>query len=197
MPDVTVPAPHRDSDTADADLAASLLAIDPGLGGALLRTNDTAACEAWLRTLRARRGGEVAVRRLPLGITDDRLIGGIDLAASLALGRRVASPGVLAAAHGGIVVIPLAERARADVVSHVAAALDWGAITVEREGVTRRDSAEITVIAVVPPDPDEHEADAHGAWRDRLAFEIRPERASDDPRGDPCTPVGRIANQSR
>ena len=68
-------------------------------------------------TKHVRRCGAVAAarRRAAASRADrgeaDRLIGGVDLAATLSSGRLVAERGVLAAADGGIVVLPMAERA--------------------------------------------------------------------------------------
>ena len=50
------------------------------------------------------------MRRLPLHAGDDRLLGGLDLAATLQAGRPVAQNGLLAEADGGVVVLAMAER---------------------------------------------------------------------------------------
>jgi magnesium chelatase subunit D len=87
------------SPAGDAAQAALLLAVDPaGLGGALLRAAPGAAREAWLGMLRAGLPAGTPWRRLPLGVPDSRLLGGLDLTATLAAGRPVAERGVLAEA---------------------------------------------------------------------------------------------------
>ena len=110
----------------DALMAARLCAIDPGLGGMILRgggeLRDTAITE-----LRGGLAEGAPVRRVPVHIDDDRLLGGIDLTATLALGRPVASVGLLAEAEGGVVVLPMAERLSDATAGRIATAIDAGA----------------------------------------------------------------------
>ncbi|MCJ2062336.1 magnesium chelatase subunit D [Methylobacterium sp. J-088] len=113
---------------ADAHRAACLIAADPAaFGGAILRAAPGPVRERWLDALRAALPPGTPWRRLPPGIGDDALLGGLDLAATLAAGRPVARAGLLAEADGGIVVVPMAERLPTGTASHLAAALDTGA----------------------------------------------------------------------
>ena len=64
------------------------------------------------------------MRRIPASISDDRLAGGLDVAATIRTGRPVAEPGVLALADGGVLVLAMAERASPRVAARLAAALD-------------------------------------------------------------------------
>ncbi len=109
---------------ADALIAARLLAADAGLGGAVVRAPAGPQREAWLAAYRAAAAGPLV--RLPLHIDDDRLLGGIDLAATIAAGRPVATRGLLAEAAGGTVVVPLAERIGPALAGRLAAAMDGG-----------------------------------------------------------------------
>ncbi|MFZ2980707.1 MAG: magnesium chelatase, partial [Sphingobium sp.] len=94
----------------DAYLAVRLLAIDPvGLGGIILRGRGEAR-DAVLDVLRASMPEGSPERRLPTHIDDERLLGGLDLTATLATGRTVSRAGVLVEADGGLVVVPMAER---------------------------------------------------------------------------------------
>ena len=120
---VTLPDP-----ASDAHLAARLLAADPTLGGAVVRAPVGPARDAWLAAYAAAATGPV--RRLPPGVADDRLIGGIDLAATLAAGRPVATRGLLAETAGGTLVVPMAERIDAALAGRLAAALDRGGLRV-------------------------------------------------------------------
>ena len=104
----------------DAALAARLLAHDPGLGGMVVR----GAADAVLAMM----GETVTLRRCPAHIDRERLNGGLDLAATLAAGRPVMATGLLDAAAGGAVVVPLAERIEADIAGALAAALDAGTV---------------------------------------------------------------------
>ncbi len=92
-------------------MAACLLAVDPvGLGGAVLRSRPGLERDRWLAALRAMLPGDMPQRRLPPGIGDDALLGGLDLTATLARGRPVQAVGLLEATRAGVLVMPMAER---------------------------------------------------------------------------------------
>ncbi len=107
----------------DAHLAAGLLAIDPGLGGAVVRARPGPAREAWLDTLHDV-FGDVRSRRIPAGVEDEALLGGLDLTATLASGRSVRRAGLLETIAGGIGTLPMAERIEAGVAARLCQALD-------------------------------------------------------------------------
>jgi magnesium chelatase subunit D len=124
---------------ADPAWAAALFAVDPaGLGGVAVRAGAGPARDAWLAMLREILPAGAPWRRVPPGIADERLLGGLDLAATLRAGRPVAARGLLAEADGGTVVIPMAERLPAGTAARLAAVLDQGAVTLERDGLARR-----------------------------------------------------------
>lgn len=110
---------------ADAVLAVRLCAIDPGLGGLILRGGGERR-DALVPAMRASLPADAPMRRLPVHVDDERLLGGIDLAATLALGRAVTSPGLLDEAYGGVLVIPMAERISAETAGRIGAAMDGG-----------------------------------------------------------------------
>ncbi len=111
---------------ADALRAARLCAVDPGLGGMILRGGGELR-DAVIDELRRILPAAAPLRRLPLHIDDERLSGGIDLTATLATGRPVRQAGLLAEAEGGVLIVPLAERLSAERAARIAAALDGGA----------------------------------------------------------------------
>ncbi|WP_375398628.1 magnesium chelatase subunit D [uncultured Sphingomonas sp.] len=137
----------------DALIAARLCAIDPGLGGMILRGGGEVR-DVVVAELRGGLAQGVPVRRMPAHIDDDRLLGGLDLTATLALGRAVASTGLLAEAADGIVVMPMAERLSDATAGRIAAAIDSG---VRFATVALDDGIE----------PDER---TPGALAERLAF---------------------------
>ncbi|MCA0303933.1 MAG: magnesium chelatase subunit D [Proteobacteria bacterium] len=133
---------------SDALLAAALLAVDPaGTGGAAVRGPWGPARDDWLAALTALLPEGTPLRRLPPGVTDDRLLGGLDLAATLRARRPVVERGLLAEADGGIVLVPMAERLSPASVARLTATLDTGSVVVERDGIAARHPARLAVVA--------------------------------------------------
>lgn len=115
---------HTQGPWADARLVAGLLAIDPGLGGVVLTARAGPVRNAWLHLYHAILNDDVPWRRIPTGVNDEALLGGIDLAATLKTGRAVERPGLLAMIGTGVGVLAMAERAEAGLAGRLAAALD-------------------------------------------------------------------------
>lgn len=114
--------------SSDATRAAWLLAVDPvGLGGVWLRGPAGEARDAWLSTLRRALPPDTPWRRVPLQVDDERLLGGLDLAASLAAGHPVRGSGLIEQTAGGVLLLPMAERAQARLAARLALALDANA----------------------------------------------------------------------
>jgi len=156
---------------ARAVLAAQLLAVDPvGLGGVHVRSAAGFARDAWIDLLRGLLPAEAPMRRVPLQIADDRLLGGLDLSATLKAGRPVAERGVLAEADGGVVLLAMAERLGADTAARIACVLDQGEVAVARDGVSLASVARVAAIALDEAVEDDEAAPA--ALRERLAFQI-------------------------
>jgi magnesium chelatase subunit D len=128
-----------------ADWAAAVFAADPAaLGGLALRSGAGPRRDAWIAALRERLAASPAPRpwtKLPLHIDDERLLGGLDLAATLAAGRPVAQRGLLAQVHGGVLVAAMAERVTPALAGRLALALDRGEIATERDGLARIEPA--------------------------------------------------------
>ena len=128
--------------------AAALLAVNPpGLGGVVVRAAPGPVRDAWLEALTALLEPGTPIRRIPPQVPDSRLLGGLDLTATLHAGRPVAERGLLAEADGGLVVVPMAERMSTGTASRLAAVLDTGEVRVEREGIATCWPARIAVIA--------------------------------------------------
>jgi len=134
---------------SDACLAAALFAVDPvGIGGLNVRALPGPVRDIWLELLRELLPAEEPLRRIPLHIADGRLLGGLDLAATLHAGRPVAERGLLAEADGGVVLLAMAERVARNTAAHLSAALDNQEVMVERDGITARTPTRFGVIAL-------------------------------------------------
>lgn len=155
----------------DACTAARLFAVDPsGLGGVWLRARAGPVRDRWLDLLRGVLPEAARLTKVPLHATDERLLGGLDLAATLRAGRPVASRGILATGDGGVIVLPSAERTSAGTAARLAAVLDTGEVSAERDGLAFRSPARIAVLAMDEGiEPDERPP---AALADRMAFHI-------------------------
>ena len=171
---------------ARAQLAAALLGMDPeGFGGALVRAPRHDATDRWLADVRAALPPDAPMARLPLGIPDDRLLGGLDLAMTLAQGRPVAERGLLARTDGGILVLPCAERASAALVSRLTEVLDTKVAVPRGHQVGSPLPARLAVIAIDEGDCEDEGVAA--ALADRLAFHLLLEPGAAFDQGAPET----------
>ncbi len=154
----------------DAVWAAALVAADPvGLGGVVVRARAGPVRDRWRSVLTSRVGPGVPRVRVPLHVSEDRLLGGLDLAATLHARRVVTEPGLLPRANGGFIVLPMAERLSPTTVAVLAGAIDRGAVHLEREGMQGVYPARFGVIAY---DEGEDEERVHPSLRDRLALHV-------------------------
>ena len=154
-----------------AELAAALLAIDPiGFGGAVVRAPRADIAETWLTMVRSLLMDGTPVARLPISIPDDRLLGGLDLAMTLATGRPVAERGLLARTDGGVLVLPCAERASDALIARLTSVLDTHRTAPRGPFAGEPAPARVAIIALDEGDGvDERTA---AALTDRLAFHL-------------------------
>jgi magnesium chelatase subunit D len=119
LPDIA--DPHADP-LGDAMQAARLFLLAPRLFRGLALRGASPAREALVAAL----GDHIALRRIPGHVDDERLLGGIDLAASLSAGRPVRQTGLIEEAQGGALIAGMAERMDASIAGRLAQALDEG-----------------------------------------------------------------------
>ncbi len=113
----------------------------------------------------------IPVVDLPLGATEDRVVGALDLERALAHGERAFEPGLLARAHRGFLYIDevnLLEDHLVDLLLDVAAS---GQNVVEREGLSLRHPARFVLIG--SGNPEEGELRPQLLDRFGLAVEVR------------------------
>ena len=111
----------------DALWALAALHIDPvGLRGIWLRSPHGPVRDEWLTLLQHLRPG---VRRLPNNIDSERLLGGLDLSATLNTGRPVTQAGLLAQSDQSLLLAPMAERMAPEAAAILSQVLDSGLVT--------------------------------------------------------------------
>jgi magnesium chelatase subunit D len=167
----------QDSMTAQWQLAltaAALLALDDtSLHGAIIRAPHGVAREAWLDYFFSLLPADTAIKRIPANISDGRLLGGLDLAATLANGKPVAERGVLADCNGGILVVPMAERLPNSTAAKLASVIDQRAVQSERDGFQQAHRSVFRTILLDESEAGEQDDFAISpALADRLAFHI-------------------------
>jgi len=137
----------------DAVKALWAFALDPVLlGGVWLRAPHGPVRERWLAEMAALGGPGV---RIPTHVDDERLMGGLDLSASLRSGSTVAQSGLLSRAHGHWVVLPMAERMRAETLARLIQAQDRGEVHALHVGNQAAQSCAFGVVALDESLPDE------------------------------------------
>jgi magnesium chelatase subunit D len=153
---------------SDATAAATLFAVDPiGTGGICVRAGAGPIRDRWLDILRNMLPPSMPFRKLPPAVSDGRLLGGIDLAATLQAGRPVMERGLLSEVDGGVLLAVMAERLSASTVAHVNAVLDAGEVVIERDGLSQRDRSSFGIVAL--DEGIDHEQ-LPASLSDRLAF---------------------------
>jgi magnesium chelatase subunit I len=112
----------------EAKLALLLAGVDPRIGGVLLRGDKGSAKSTLARGLAALLPGGAPFVELPLGATEDRVVGTLDVTAALTGGDVRFSPGLLASADGGVLYVDeinLLPDHLVDVLLDVAASGMW------------------------------------------------------------------------
>jgi len=123
-------AASTDSSPADCLLTARLFAQNPGNFGGICLRGFGPVRDALLEKLVSALEPLGPVLKIPNNVDSERLLGGIDLAATLQGGRSVWRPGLLETAQNGVVLLPMAERIDENIAAHIAQAMDIGKLSI-------------------------------------------------------------------
>jgi magnesium chelatase subunit D len=113
---------------------------------------------------------------LPVGASEDRLVGSLDLERALTQGVKAFEPGLLAAAHRGLLYVDEVNLLHDHLVDLLLDAAAMGTAYVEREGVSVRHAARFLLVGTM--NPEEGELRPQLLDRFGLAVDVR---ASRDP----------------
>ncbi|WP_328870436.1 putative cobaltochelatase [Streptomyces sp. NBC_00287] len=92
---------------------------------------------------------------LPVGASEDRLVGALDIERALAEGVKAFEPGLLADAHRGILYVDEVNLLHDHLVDLLLDAAAMGASYVEREGVSVRHAAKFLLVGTMNPEEGE------------------------------------------
>ncbi|MFC9979257.1 ATP-binding protein [Gordonia sp. NPDC127522] len=135
--------------------ALLMTAVDPGISGVLAMGDRGTAKSTLIRSLgdlMTTAGMTAPVVDLPLGATEDRVVGALDVDRALRDEEAVFRPGLLAEAHGGYLYIDevnLLDDFLVDLLLDVAAS---GFNIVERDGISHRHPARFVLVGSGNPE---------------------------------------------
>jgi magnesium chelatase subunit D len=139
----------------DAKLALLLSAVDPRLGGVLLRGDKGTAKSTLARGLAALLPDGAPFVELPLGATEDRVVGAVDVGAALGGDGWRIRPGLLAQAHGGVLYVDEVNLLPDHLVDVLLDAAASGAGRVERDGLSHTYPARFVLVGSMNPEEGE------------------------------------------
>ncbi|MFB1298693.1 magnesium chelatase subunit D family protein [Mycobacterium sp. pW049] len=144
-------------------LALVLCAVRPDIGGVLIRGEKGTAKSTAVRGLAevlsaayARSGDDGGqLVELPIGATEDRVVGSLDLQKVLRDGEHAFSPGLLARAHRGVLYVDEVNLLHDHLVDVLLDAAAMGRVHVERDGVSHSHESRFVLIGTMNPEEGE------------------------------------------
>ena len=138
-------------------LALVLCAVRPEIGGVLIRGEKGTAKSTAVRGLASvlAEAGFGRLVELPIGATEDRVIGSLDLQRVLRDGEHAFTPGLLAEAHGGVLYVDEVNLLHDHLVDVLLDAAAMGRVHIERDGISHSHEAKFILVGTMNPEEGE------------------------------------------
>ena len=144
-------------------------AIDPRLGGSLLLGHRGCAKTTLARAFAALLPDDAPFVEVPLGASEDRLLGSVDARGLLGEGKWNARAGLLEQAHGGVLYVDEVNLLADSLADFLLDSAATGQHRMERDGLTRHVESRYILIGSMNPD----EGDLRPQLSDRFAHGVR------------------------
>lgn len=137
----------------DLRLALILNAISPRIGGVCVRGEKGTAKTTLVRGFTTVIDGPLI--NLPLGATEDRVVGSLDVETILTTGKAEYRPGLLAQADGGILYVDEVNLLADHLVDSLLDAAATGIVTIERDGISYTARSRFVLVGTMNPEEGE------------------------------------------
>lgn len=148
-------------------LSLILNAIAPRIGGVVVRGEKGTAKTTTVRAFAELLDGAPLVN-LPLGATEDRVIGSLNLETVLTTGRAEYQPGLLAQANGGVLYMDEVNLLADHLIDALLDAAATGQVTIERDGISHSSPASFVLVGTMNPE----EGELRPQLLDRFGFAV-------------------------
>lgn len=143
----------------DAKLALILNAIEPRCGGVIFIGEKGTGKTTLVRLFRNILPDGAPFVTVPLNVTEDALLGTIDIETTVKTGRKTVQAGLLSRAHSGILFMDDVNLLSPEAVSLILEVNGRKENIIEREGISARHDADFIPVATM--DPDEGTISSH------------------------------------
>lgn len=148
--------------------ALILNAVNPQIGGVLIRGERGTAKSTASRALAQILPEGTSFINLPVSATEDRVVGTLDIEKAIQKGEKHFEPGVLYHAHNGILYVDEVNLLDDHVVDLLLDAAAMGVNIIEREGISHSHPARFILVGTMNPE----EGDLRPQLLDRFAFAV-------------------------
>lgn len=148
-------------------LALILNAIAPRIGGVVVRGEKGTAKTTTVRAF-AELLDDAPLVNLPLGATEDRVVGSLNVETVLTTGKAEYQPGLLAQANGGVLYVDEVNLLADHLIDSLLDAAATGRVTIERDGISHSSPASFVLVGTMNPE----EGELRPQLLDRFGFAV-------------------------